>query len=247
MNKTEFWSNLAINHLPEMRVLHSGKILHRIGDPENFRNVAQHSLIQAAFHNVLGNNDGSTNDEINEQMCTALVHDADKRLSKRPNDFSDADKERFEKRRTALTVNEHFIQAESGWKNHVNMLVYGIKHDYQTQKAWYVDNIAGKSTDPMGQLQEDVVLIDQRIDELKKRNPDEGKNLNPETIATMENALREKFNWQGQYDYWEVERVFMKTIEKEIYSRLKENEVDIKKPEDIPIYIKSKIVNHYNS
>lgn len=244
-NKGRYWANIAISMRPEIKALGKAGILEK--GESSFRNVGMHSLLQVGIHEILGALDGSTSNEIKDQKITALLHDDRKRKDKK-GDITKEQWAEYMNLRDKLQPNDNFIRAESGVSNHIDILVDELELDYQTKKAWYVDNIAGKSeVIDKGEniLVEDVVAIDKRIDELKVRNPDHGKDIPVETVRKMEATLKNKYDWNKLYDYWEVERMLIKKVEKEIFDILRGNGVEIARPEDIPMHIKTVMENDY--
>lgn len=175
-----------------------------------------------------------------------MLHDANKRKQKR-NDIPASQWQKFIHTRNMIAPNKNILRAENGIQNHIDILLHNKILSYQIKKAWYVDNISGKAINLDGEIVEDIVTIDERINELKERNPNEGLEKSPRMIKMLENKLRIVYKLDVNYNYWEVERMFMKLIEQEIYLKIKNFSKVTNYPLELPHWIKRQIENDYKN
>lgn len=207
-----FWK-YARKHLPEMRLLfREGKLSKKEG---GWNNVIDHGLVQAAASDVLASLLGLSEEDNLELRTAALCHDWKKRLEKRPNDFTQEEKEKAISFLSETALNSNIMAAtEAGFNLEI---LQGDVTPLQ-ELMFYIDHIA------MGNK---IVSPEKRIREAETRT----SFTDPELLKKLEGK-----------NFWDVERRAAHLVEKKILKRLKQNGVQIEKPEDIPIFIKEGIL-----
>lgn len=209
--KVNFFNRLALKYLPEMRLVFRGG---KLWKKEQWRNVAEHCLVQVAAIEVLAEILQLPEQEKNRLAKVAACHDWKKRLERAPQDFTDAERQQAEKFLAAADIDDGLFQAltpefnERALKNQAN---------FAEKLQWYVDDIAKGSS---------IVPFDERIDEVEARRQDLNEDV--ETTARL-----------GGKRYWDAEREIGHQFEKELFEALRSKGVEIDSPEDIP-----RLINH---
>ena len=89
--KIKFFRKLALDNLPEMRLLFKGG---KLWKKEKWRNVVEHCLVEAAVADGLSEILDLDEHDREELIKASFCHDWDKRMEKRPTDFIEDEKEK---------------------------------------------------------------------------------------------------------------------------------------------------------
>ena len=87
-SKVNYWDDFAQKHFPEMRLLFRGG---KLWEKEEWRNVAEHCLVEAVASEVLSDALQLPAKEKEELVKSAICHDWNKRMDVKPDDFTDKD------------------------------------------------------------------------------------------------------------------------------------------------------------
>ena len=201
----------------------SYEITHLLGGGKlykEWRNVYSHQSTQLESSIVLGDLLGLTFAQQEQFSRVALVHDWRKRLDIKPGDFSDEEKNKAEREIAWINPDQSLMTA-TGIQFIID-IARGVKPTVLQMAQFYVDEICKGS---------EVVSIDERIDEVSARRQDLNQN----------EELKKQLNGRP---YWDVERLTAHDIEVKLWNMLVENgyKNKIKKPSDIPRYIRNKLL-----
>lgn len=211
--RREYFSKLALEHIPEMRLLIRGGGLKKT---EGWRNVVEHSISQLAASEVLSELLDLSENDMEKLIKVALTHDWKKRIEIKPGEFDENDLE-LAKAFLARVNPDQTLLAATGPSFIKKALVRGDSTLLE-RLQFYIDDITKGS---------EIVSFSERIDEVEARRQD----LNEDEELTKK--LKGK--------YWNRERELGHTVEREIFGRLKEKGVEIETPEEIPTLINREI------
>ena len=206
-----FWKYARGGHLEEMRLLfRGGKLSPKFGD---WNNVINHSLVQTAAMDVLGDALALPVDGTQKLRSNALVHDWRKRLDRKPGDFTDEQKAAVQRFIDAAQPDESLLAAtEAGFSKKI---LDGEATDEQ-KLMFYVDDIARGS---------EIIGIEERIREVEQRNP-------------MVDPI---WNEQLGMPYWEAERKAAHKVEGELFQQLTSKGVSLSAPDQIPQFLFARV------
>jgi hypothetical protein len=213
MAKAKYWDEFARKHRLEMRLLFRGG---KLWEKEGWRNVVEHSLPQGVAAEVLSEMLQLSKDEEEELIKNAICHDWNKRLEKKPEDFTDEDYEKGLDLIKKIDLNPELLRAtEPDFPKQI-LDADRLKKDIPIIQLlmFYIDNI----TNSTGA----IVSIEDRLMDAQKRHPE----LNSE--------------------HWDTELTAGNVAQNKIYGLLKEKNISIGKPEDLPELVKNIIEKKYS-
>jgi hypothetical protein len=214
-DRIRYYSTLAIEHLPQMRlVIRGGKL----SKSEKWRNVAEHSIVQVAIARTLSEALGLSNEDGRRLEIAAACHDWNKHLEKRPKDFSDEERDPAQEfLKNAAPDSTLVFATEMEW------LPRGVRGEasFLEKLQFYIDDICQGS---------EIVTVRERIAEVEARDP---LWVPPEIAAQLDKPYREK------------ELELAEEIEREVTGKLLERGTDIGEPSQLPMYLKQLIESHY--
>lgn len=211
--KRNYFEKLAFRHLPQMRALFRGG---KLWKKEKWRNVAEHCLVGAAAAEVLAEALGLPEQEAEKLIRDTAFHDWDKRLEKRPQDFTEAEIQEADRLVRAAMMGEEPRKGSHGpWANGRFDEI-----SFEEQLERYIDNLLNGS---------EIVDPVTRLTELAKRRGDLSKD--PE-FADYDGDLS---------GFWDREIANAIKVQKELFERLKARGADVASPEDVPEFVKREI------
>jgi hypothetical protein len=210
-----FW-HYARSEIEAMRLLfRGGKLSPKEGD---WNNVINHCLTQAAVADVLAPLLRLSEGDQEELRNTALCNDCKKRLEKRPNDFTEEQRQRAEELLEEVPLNGELLEAtELGFSRKI---IEG-QASFLQRLQFYIDDITQGS---------EVVELEERIAEAEGRTQ---LNDDPELTKTL------------GCPHGDIERLAARLVEQEIFFRLRGLNVDIDLPRDLPLLIRKKIQERF--
>jgi len=219
VKKTEFFHNLALKHLPEMRLLIKGGGLSK---KEGWRNVVEHCLVQIAVSETLSRLLGLSEEDSQKLIRVAACHDWAKRLERKPDGFTEEEKGEAMTLLAKLAPNQGLMKA-TGPEFLEKALIRG-ESTFLERLQFYIDDITKGS---------EIVPFDERVNEVEARRQD----LNDDLVLTAKLGGR----------YWDRERELGHQTEQEIFDRLQETGVKIDSPKDIPVFVVQTIESEMKS
>lgn len=211
--RIEFFSGLALKHIPEMRLLFRGG---KLTKPSGWRNVVEHSLVQVAVAETLAENIRLPIKDAEALAKVAACHDWEKRLNKRPQDFTEEERRTTEEFLRKTNPNRILMDAtKMEW---LRRAVVEGKASFLEKLQFCIDDIIKGS---------EIVSLDERIDEAEAREGNLGAG--PELEAELGGRYRVK------------ERELGHEIEREIFDILKKRGIDIGRPELLPNFLRARI------
>lgn len=190
MNKTAIEQYIKDTYPAQYKlVVEGGKLV------DGWSNVAEHCFVQAAVTESLCELlkvDAGTTDRL---VRVAACHDWDKRLEKKPNDFSEEEKQLAARLFAEAEVEIALLRATGP------MFLLRVKNNENEVDPleliqFYIDDITLYQ----------VVLFDERIDDVEARNP------RPDCSEMTADELEQGLGCR----YWEAEREFGHKVEKAI-------------------------------
>lgn len=212
--KTKYFQDLAITHLPEMRLLfRGGKLVKK----DNWRNVAEHCLVQIAVADKLADLLSLSVNNTTSLIKVAAVHDWEKRLKIKPNDFTNEEKVQAQEFLNKVNPDQNLMNATGS--DFLEKALVKNNSTFLERLQFYIDDIV------MGS---EVVEFEKRVSEVEMRR----KDLNEDEQLTTVLGGR----------YWDKERELDTKVEQEIFERIP-NEIQerIVKPNNIPNYLREQI------
>jgi hypothetical protein len=105
-----YFFNIALKYREQVEaILREGKTIASLRDGEAFMTVPYHCIIVASICDSLGKMtglDGNTQENLNK---TAILHDADKRLEIKPNEFSENEKAKLQEKLTTVGLDKKLL------------------------------------------------------------------------------------------------------------------------------------------
>lgn len=214
--KTEYWNSFAKKHLPEIRLLFQGG---KLWSKEGWRNIVEHSLPQGAAAEVLSDMLQFPEEEKQELIKNSICHDWDKRIDKKPEDFTNKDQKKASKLITKIKLNQNLLAATK--PEFVNQIISDQENSKETPIdqliMFYIDEITMGGGDNLGGF----VSFETRLEETKHRYPE----LSPE--------------------HWDKEIRAGHIVQNRIFQMLREKGILIEKPDDLPSFITDAIEKKY--
>lgn len=209
LTKRLFFEAIALRHLPELRILLlGGQLWKRAG----WRSVVEHSLIQVAVFEELAKLIDLPETELQQHTRVAAVHDWDKRIEIRPEEFTAEEVERGEMMLAALDVNQFLIAATK--PEFLKRALVDRMSTFSERLQFYIDDICTAG---------DIVPWQERIEDLIRRKPE----LNDDPKLTRELGG----------PYWEREKELCALVEAEIHLKLPANFAP-EEPEQLPTFLR---------
>jgi hypothetical protein len=241
-NKTEYFNDLALRYLPELRVLlKGGKLTRRDSegrilpktDRANWFNVTEHCLVQVAASENLASALGLTEDE-KQKLCTAAgVHDWDKRLERKPDQFSPADHETVNQLLQNVNPDKLLLSATKADFLERSL----VKNDatFLEKLQYYIDLLCDESA---------IIPFKERLNKARPRYPKLcGPDWAKKTGASWAAAVAEKLS--PDQDYFDAAIMEAESTQQEIFKHLTERGVAITAPDEVPAFIKKLIEKNY--
>ena len=225
-DKARYFTFLGLKYLDQMRLLMRGGGLTKT---DKWDNVARHCMTQLAAAEELCGMLGVSKEDTDAACRTAAMHDWEKR---------------FEKTRERLETDTAAIATlESDWEN-ARKEYLGDAQPHQalldaTNPAFLARVIEGKEQMTFAQrlqLYFDMVTDDNEIVPTKERY---------EKVRSSPRSKGLEALAGGQY--WEGIGKMREDIEQELWEHLRERNVEIAKPEDIPLLIRQKVTAHWEN
>ncbi len=213
-SKRDFFEQLALSHLPEMRLLFRGGGLYK---KDHWRNVVEHCLVQIAVADELSDLIGLPPEEKTDLIKVAACHDWTKRLEKKPDDFTEEERAKAKMFLRRVNPNQN-LMAATGPEIFERTLIKK-ESTFLERLQGYIDDITSGS---------EIVEYDKRIDEAEKRYPELGSN------SELEAKLGGRF--------FDKVREFDNQVAQEIFERLPNSVCEqIGEPKNIPNFIRKQI------
>jgi len=211
--KREYFHRIAMEHLPEMRLLlRGGKLTKR----EGWRNVAKHCMAAFVATSILTEALGLSEEDRRTILTAQFVHDWRKRMDIKPGEFTEEEKSHAEKFLGAVDP-DPVIMAATG-PNIIERSLVTHEASFLERLRAYVDDLCKEG---------EIVRLKERHEDVRARRQD----LQDDEV--LEERLGGKF-WDRN---WEMETA----TQQEVFERLREQGVDINSPEEIPDFIKRKL------
>jgi len=215
ISKIKYWDEFAKKHIPEMRLLFRGG---KLWEKEGWRKVVEHSLPAAAATEILS--DMLELPEKEELIRTAICHDWDKHLEKKPDDFSEEDRKKALSFLEKIELNSFILSATKTDFPERVLDIYKRGEDVPVQQLlmFYIDAITAG-----GDTSGKIVPFEERLNEVRPRYPHLPEN------------------------YWKNVRTALNLAQDKIYGLLKEKGIKIEKAEDVPALITNSIEAKYGA
>lgn len=155
-SKVNYWDDFAQKHFPEMRLLFRGG---KLWEKEEWRNVAEHCLVEAAASEVLSDALHLPAKEKEELVKSAICHDWNKHMDVKPDDFTDKDYKKAKILLKKINPNPTIMAATN--PEFIERLAQG-ESTLLERLQFYIDEICTGA---------DIVSVDQRINEVQQRHP----------------------------------------------------------------------------
>ena len=217
--KTDFFRDLALRHLPEMRLLLRGG---KLWKNEGWRNVVEHCLVQGAIAEKLSSLLNLPEKDSRDLVTTALCHDWAKRLEKKPEDFNEEDKAEAVEFLEKAAPNQKLM--ESTGIEFLERSFIKKESTFLERLQVYIDDIVAGS---------EITTFENRLDELARRRPE--LNEDPELNAKVGGKFLDK------------QKEMNGEIAKEIFEMLKERGIDAGSPEEIPAFLSGEIEKEWKA
>lgn len=226
--KRDYFSQKALNFLQELRLLIRGGKLNRKPGEESWRNVVEHSLVQAIaaekMSELLLQSDQLSSEDRQALQAGLLVqsaatHDYSKRYEVKREDFDYRDIKHMLDMWKRVRPNEQLIQATSP-QFYIRALHHPKSIGLLEKLQFYLDNITTGST---------IVPLLVRLEEVEARKP--GLNSDPDLLRAL----------NGQR-FWDVGRQLGQQFEREFFTLLpKKVQEEIQEPAHLPFYLRQLI------
>ena len=234
-SKTAYFSRLAVKHLPQLKFLFTeGRLTRRDAtgaklssdSRENWSNVVEHSLTEAAIIDTLSDLLGFDEDEKRRLTRTAVLHDWDKRLSKQPNLWTTEDVRRATEELSKSGVDPILLASTS--EDFLEKCLIKGEATFQEKLLAYADAISEGS---------EIMPFKERYEQAATRAHHYA------TDSTWKQRL-EPILGTGA-NYWDGQIAMETRIQKEIFDALKLRGVSLESPDDLPRFVKSEIEKRY--
>lgn len=189
-------------------VIYGGKLT---GD---WSNVATHCFLQAVAAESLGELLGLEANSIQRLASTAAYHDWNKRLQKRPSDFTEAETAAAETYRTAALVDNELLAA---LEPSFLLLVRDGQASFLQLIQFLIDDMT---------MNDQLVTFDERLREVQERNPDPDPHVSQ--------ALGRP--------YWHVEREVGHSIEAMLFAIIRARRLDLTTPTQLVLHLNGEIL-----
>lgn len=187
-SKRDFFEQLALSHLPEMRLLFRGGKLYK---KDQWRNIVEHSLVQVAVADELSDLIGLSPEEKDDLIKVAACHDWRKRLERYPDDFTKKDETQVRTFLKRVGPKQNLMYATG--PDFLKRFLKG-ESSFLERLQCYIDDIV---------LDSDVIGYDRRLEETRKRYPELDddffeKERGLDNQVAQEIFMRLPFSVQGQ-------------------------------------------------
>ena len=200
-------------HLSEFRLLLRGGHLWK---KDGWREVVEHQAVQFYAIGVLADLLELPKEDKDKIRKVALVHDWQKRMEIKPDEFTDEDREEAGKYFEKVKPDNTLMKATGS--DFMGRALNG-NPSFLEYVQFYVDDIS------MGGK---IVPLNERLDELEKRK----QSMNEDSELTKS---------LGGRKYWDVEREIGHRAENMVFKRLKEKGVEVDSPSQIPLLLKARL------
>ena len=203
-------------------------------DRRRWIDVVEHCLVEAAAAEVLADALALSPLEKEKLSKTAAVHDWDKRLEQKPEDFTQEEKLAINKQLQKLNLNQELIK--STHPEFIRLLLEGKPSTWLQRLLYYIDDIHEGSS---------IMPIKERLEATVARHKDLAADQEWAALATK--RLREigKIGPKETANFFDGDLAMAEEVQEEIYRELKNRGVNLESPEKIPEFIKSKIEKNY--
>lgn len=256
--KSRYFSKLAQRNIKSARMLWAGEVLGKNRQGLNvWRNVSEHSLVDAAGCSVLGKALGLPEESIRLLESAALLHDWDKKFQSNGLRKIDQQLEKGEITEQDRGRLKQELFEESERHNEEGMREAGIKEDIIKLATADGHGSLPRMMEPSCTLEEkilhyvgsitnndQIVPLDQRMDRLE---------IDPKYLAM--NEYGRNYSWTNGRTFYEVQSEVGHQIEAELAQRLVDSG-DLspdwqsklqKNPRELSVFVREKIEENYAS
>ncbi|KKR12036.1 MAG: hypothetical protein UT41_C0004G0003 [Candidatus Wolfebacteria bacterium GW2011_GWC2_39_22] len=234
--KAAYFNSLAFKYLPEMRLLlkggklvrkdENGKVMEQ-DDRRRWINVSEHCLVVTAEAEALAQAIGLTPEETLSLGKAAAIHDWDKRIHKKPQEFTEDDLIETERLLANTNVDHEVLSGTA--HNFVKIFLVDEQPTTLLQRLlYYLDTITEEN---------DIMPFKPRLAEGKKRAPKLGEDME------LNNQIADKIG-EGK-GFWEGAEEISDRVQNEIFNLLKQKGFQLESPDEVPEFIKNQIQKNY--
>lgn len=234
-NKTEYFSALATKYQAEMKFLmgvsklgRRDELGHRVSatDKRYWANVTEHCLVEAAASEALTHALGLSLADTQAICKAAAVHDWDKRITKKPQEFTAEESAKVQAGLQKINADQNLLFATGP-----EFLEAGLmdnKATFPQKVLYYVDLICEGST---------IMPLEQRLARAKERWPELAQN-------DPLNKKLEPLLGPGK-NYFDAEVVYGNRTQQEIFDLLVARGHALQSPQEVPQFIEATVKANY--